>query len=170
MEKKEFAKPKRKKRHRNSRFLHKNKNEFSQKVREKNSFYREQKEKELEKARKKSEARKVRKKILRIHNHLVPQHQIITKDNWQLIREHWDCKCAYCKANESTTIDHAKPISKNGTNALDNVIPACVECNKKKGSLSMLEWMGAEPIYAMHENGFIFISDFACEEVSAAEK
>lgn len=48
--------------------------------------------------------------------------------------------CAYCGKNKPNTIDHVIPLSKGGTNNIDNLIPVCVNCNSKKGNKSLIEW------------------------------
>lgn len=41
--------------------------------------------------------------------------------------------CAYCP-RPATTVDHVRPVSKGGTNALDNLVPCCSWCNGSKGN------------------------------------
>ena len=44
-------------------------------------------------------------------------------------------KCIYCGQSlsiENITIDHLIPLSKGGTNYIDNLVPSCLECNCKK--------------------------------------
>ena len=41
-------------------------------------------------------------------------------------------KCAYCMEDGEITIDHITPISKGGTNTIENILPACRSCNSKK--------------------------------------
>lgn len=40
--------------------------------------------------------------------------------------------CHHCGTNKNLTIDHIKPISKGGTNDLDNLQVLCLPCNLKK--------------------------------------
>jgi len=52
-------------------------------------------------------------------------------------------KCAYCgcKINQYTfTIDHVTPRSYGGTNAYENLLPACKSCNSSKAQGSV-EWL-----------------------------
>lgn len=49
--------------------------------------------------------------------------------------------CDYCGA-PATCFDHATPISRGGTNTPDNLVPACSECNARKGTKTVLEFMG----------------------------
>jgi 5-methylcytosine-specific restriction protein A len=42
-------------------------------------------------------------------------------------------KCGYCgKQMSSPTVDHKIPVSRGGTDALDNLIAACKPCNSRK--------------------------------------
>lgn len=41
--------------------------------------------------------------------------------------------CAYCP-RPATTVDHVRPVSKGGTNKIDNLVPACAWCNGSKGA------------------------------------
>lgn len=41
-------------------------------------------------------------------------------------------RCAYCCKRVRLTLDHIVPVSKNGTNDLSNLLPACRSCNSKK--------------------------------------
>lgn len=50
--------------------------------------------------------------------------------------------CAYC--NEPTTkpvMEHMDPLSRGGIHHISNVVPACTECNKKKYTLTVLEFL-----------------------------
>ena len=50
--------------------------------------------------------------------------------------------CYYCgrKITGNKTIDHKTPIIKGGTNDNDNLVLACVRCNKQKGSKNEEEY------------------------------
>ncbi len=49
-------------------------------------------------------------------------------------------KCAYCMS-AATQFDHVIPLASGGTNYVDNLVPACERCNKKKTSHSLLKFM-----------------------------
>ena len=42
-------------------------------------------------------------------------------------------KCARCGCLEKLTVDHIKPLRKDGTNDLENLQILCLECNRSKG-------------------------------------
>jgi len=48
-------------------------------------------------------------------------------------------KCAYCGSLEKIQIDHIIPISKGGSNHIDNLQPLCLHCNISKGSKIKVE-------------------------------
>lgn len=62
------------------------------------------------------------------------KHKIIKRDG---------SRCHYCLREltfYSATIDHLIPRSRNGTNALSNLVLACGFCNSDKGSMTDLEY------------------------------
>lgn len=51
--------------------------------------------------------------------------------------------CHYCGGSfppSELTMDHLVPIIRGGRSTQGNVVPACKECNSKKGYLLPLEW------------------------------
>lgn len=50
-----------------------------------------------------------------------------------------DPKCTYCPA-PATTADHVIAVVKGGTNALDNLVPACGPCNASKQDRDAADW------------------------------
>lgn len=55
-----------------------------------------------------------------------------------LLEARW---CWYCDRKGKVTIDHVVPISRGGSNANDNLAPACVRCNSEKHDKTLFEWM-----------------------------
>lgn len=49
-------------------------------------------------------------------------------------------KCVYC-TSDATEVDHIVPISKGGTNDIENLVPACAPCNRRKFNGSLLTFM-----------------------------
>ena len=63
-----------------------------------------------------------------------------TLDEFKQKLEKFGGKCAYCRSNIATTRDHIIPISRKGTNTIDNINPSCLSCNDKKGTKLLSEW------------------------------
>ncbi len=60
-----------------------------------------------------------------------------TLEEWLLIKKQYNYICPACGKKEpdiKLTEDHIIPISKNGTNFIDNIQPLCKSCNSKKGT------------------------------------
>lgn len=52
----------------------------------------------------------------------------------EMIRVKYHYTCQYC-GRYGDSVDHKNPVSKSADNSLENLILACVECNKIKGTL-----------------------------------
>ena len=60
-------------------------------------------------------------------------------------------KCAYCgkpmewtaHKPDSFTLDHITPRAEGGTYTMDNLLPACNQCNYMKGTMSLEGFRGA---------------------------
>lgn len=52
---------------------------------------------------------------------------------WAFLLAHHGFRCAYC-GQVYESIDHIIPISNGGGTTFTNVLPACQECNEKKGT------------------------------------
>ena len=56
-----------------------------------------------------------------------------TAKEWELRKQEFDYHCAYCgRKTKKLTADHYIPLSKGGNNSIDNIVPACIKCNKEK--------------------------------------
>ncbi len=53
---------------------------------------------------------------------------------WMAVLEQHGYACACCRTVTKLTIDHVKPLSRGGTNTIDNVQPLCRRCNMLKGT------------------------------------
>jgi hypothetical protein len=62
--------------------------------------------------------------------------------DWRFCRKYWNQRCCYCGEPErrGLTNDHYIPKRLDGINAPWNVVPACIKCNRSKGSKHPDEW------------------------------
>lgn len=51
--------------------------------------------------------------------------------NRQIVLSHNNGLCVYCGA-KADSVDHVIPLSKGGTHNIDNLVPCCMSCNRKK--------------------------------------
>ncbi len=55
-----------------------------------------------------------------------------------------DFTCQYCgKKNCALECDHIFPIIKGGSHEYENLITACISCNRSKGNKTLSEWLGS---------------------------
>jgi 5-methylcytosine-specific restriction endonuclease McrA len=64
----------------------------------------------------------------------------------QRIFDAWQHCCAYCGAS-ADTLDHIKPRHKGGATIVSNLVPACKNCNRCKGSEHWQEWFKNQPYW-----------------------
>jgi len=68
----------------------------------------------------------------------------LTAQEWIDILKRYKFRCAYCDCEftlfNRETRDHIIPISKNGDNIRENIVPACQSCNSKKNNKSIDEF------------------------------
>jgi 5-methylcytosine-specific restriction endonuclease McrA len=57
-----------------------------------------------------------------------------TPEQWNEKMEACGGRCVKCGSSESIEIDHIIPISKGGTNNIENLQPLCRRCNASKGN------------------------------------
>ena len=54
-------------------------------------------------------------------------------------------RCVYCGTDEGPfECDHIMPVSRGGTNELENLATACIDCNRAKGDMTVEEWRPSE--------------------------
>ncbi len=66
----------------------------------------------------------------------------------QQIFEAWQHQCAYC-GDAADTLDHVKPRHKGGATVTTNLVPACRQCNRKKGSEEWQQWFNQQDSYLL---------------------
>jgi hypothetical protein len=63
-------------------------------------------------------------------------------DNRLKVFERDGFKCTYCGkqlTRFSATLDHIQPVSKGGSNGIDNLVTACLLCNSSRGNRPVME-------------------------------
>lgn len=81
-------------------------------------------------------------------SNLIPKRSAKQQFRRQIF-EAWDYQCAYCGTN-ADTLDHVKPRHKGGDTVTTNLVPACGNCNRRKGSNDWMEWFRAQGSYLLH--------------------
>lgn len=56
-----------------------------------------------------------------------------TVEEWGARKAQYHFRCAYCHRKAKLTEDHIVPLSKGGSNDIENIVPACKHCNSSKG-------------------------------------
>lgn len=56
------------------------------------------------------------------------------------IKASWGNRCAYCGSDNNLTLDHVKAKTRGGRDETRNIVPACLTCNRSKGSDHWLSW------------------------------
>lgn len=60
-----------------------------------------------------------------------------TAQEWEALKAHYNYTCPACGKREpeiQLTIDHKRPVSKQGASTIDNIQPLCLSCNSRKGT------------------------------------
>jgi 5-methylcytosine-specific restriction endonuclease McrA len=57
-----------------------------------------------------------------------------TYPQWVELCNKYDNRCLCCGDQKKLTVDHVIPISKGGTNNIENIQPLCLSCNSSKGA------------------------------------
>ena len=63
-----------------------------------------------------------------------------TSAEWLQLVIRWGSRCAYCRASSKLHADHRVPLSRGGSNAIGNILPACASCNLRKSTLTETEF------------------------------
>jgi len=67
-----------------------------------------------------------------------------TTEEFTVLCEYMDWRCTYCGCEltaETVTEDHMIPLSRGGSNYIDNITPACKSCNSKKRNKTVEEYL-----------------------------
>ena len=71
-------------------------------------------------------------RVLKINNGMAIGEGITT-EQWEVKIREYNYRCAYCGRRCALTMDHVISLSKGGDHLIKNVVPACTECNSRKG-------------------------------------
>ncbi len=55
-----------------------------------------------------------------------------TFEEWEGLLKKYDGRCAYCGSTAQLEADHRMPLCMGGSNDIDNILPACRSCNRRK--------------------------------------
>lgn len=68
----------------------------------------------------------------------------LTEETINSIYTHQRGRCKYCgvRLRQRYAIDHVMPMSRGGANTPENIVAACIRCDKRKGSRTPEEWLG----------------------------
>ena len=64
----------------------------------------------------------------------------LTVKQWEISKNYFNNKCAYCGSDDKLTKEHIIPFKKNGEFKMENIIPACTSCNCSKQEKDLEEW------------------------------
>jgi len=74
---------------------------------------------------------------------------------WLRCLDYFRGRCAYClrkpvEGEAQLTKDHFIPKSRNGRNSGTNIVPACEDCNTRKGNIHPDKWCTEEQLERIH--------------------
>ena len=84
----------------------------------------------------------------------------LTEEEWQNLIVAYKGHCAYCgRLPDRLTLDHIVPVSRRGSHTVANVVPACMDCNRRKGNkvgvdpLSPMDFVNGVPVRKVDLSG-----------------
>ena len=60
---------------------------------------------------------------------------------WHALARFWLGRCAYCGSEGPLEADHRVPLARGGSNLIDNILPACGPCNRRKYAMTEAEFL-----------------------------
>jgi len=78
-----------------------------------------------------------------------------TQEEWEECKDFFDRKCAYCGISEEYALEtqgqrlHKEHVNHDGSNKLDNCVPACRSCNSSKGKKDMESWYRSKGYFSV---------------------
>mgnify|MGYP000903203887 CR=1 FL=1 len=71
----------------------------------------------------------------------------LTEEEWGNTLREFEYSCVYCGEQSELEKDHFIPVSKDGGNTVDNILPACKKCNQSKWNYDFFEWYPTYKFY-----------------------
>ena len=62
---------------------------------------------------------------------------------WLILVMRHHGRCSYCGLSGKLERDHVVPLSRGGSDSIENIAPACGYCNRSKKARTPAEWRGA---------------------------
>lgn len=73
--------------------------------------------------------------------------ELVTRSRFRArIFEAWSHRCAYC-GDPAQSLDHIVPKAKGGATVPNNLAPACLACNRRKGHREVISWWREQPYW-----------------------
>lgn len=63
-----------------------------------------------------------------------------TTEEWTALVAQYAGRCAYCGEEAELIVEHRIPLSRGGTNWIENIVPACRKCNARKHRMTESEF------------------------------
>lgn len=82
----------------------------------------------------------VQRSILKAEALGLDNSDAITRAQWQQVIDSFGRACCFCLRPEPLSIEHLTPLIRGGTNAVGNIAPACIPCNRKKWKRTLEEF------------------------------
>ncbi len=88
----------------------------------------------------------------RNRNRLAREHTALgshTTEEFLILCKYMEWRCTYCGCDltlTTVTADHMIPLSRGGSNAIDNLTPSCLSCNASKGAKTVEEFLCQPPL------------------------
>src|SRR5690606_23208371 len=71
-----------------------------------------------------------------------------TFEQWGDCLSYFGNSCAYCRGTGTLHQEHFIPVSLGGEYTVQNIIPACEECNLKKQASNVFDWYPKQNAYS----------------------
>lgn len=88
-------------------------------------YYKKWRERNLERARAYVRVAGHKRRVASAGTHF-------TFAEWEALRKQYGGRCGYCGSTERIEADHRTPLCRGGSNDIDNILPACRSCNRRK--------------------------------------